>query len=74
MQIVERAAPDLLPLARHAVNARLLTDEECEALSNVLLRVFVTHLGPDDEPDREGAEADDLLGRLQLQCASYWTR
>ena len=73
-EIVELASPDLLPLARDAVNARWLTDEECEALSSVLLGVFVADLGPNDEPDREGAEADDLLGRLQQQRAGYWNR
>jgi hypothetical protein len=70
-EIVELEAPDLPPLARDAVNARWLTDEECEVLTNVLMRVFLAHLGPDDEPDRRGAEADDLLGKLQLQRASY---
>ena len=70
--IVEREAPNLLPVARDAINERWLTDEECEALVSVVLGVFLAHLGSDDEPDREGAEADDLLGRIEMQRASYW--
>ena len=72
MEIIGREAPDLLPLAREAVNARWLTDEECEALTSVLLGAFLARLHPDDEPDRQGAEADDLLGRIEMQRASYW--
>jgi hypothetical protein len=74
VEIMGREAPDLLPLARDAVNATWLTDEECEALSSVVLRIFLAHLDPDDEPDREGAEADDLLGRIEMQRPGYWRR
>jgi hypothetical protein len=59
-------------LARDAVNKRWLTDEECESLTSVVLGVFTDHLGPDDEPDQQGAEADDLLGRIAMQGARYW--
>jgi hypothetical protein len=38
----------------------------------VLLDVFMGHLGPEDEPDREGAEADELIGKVQMQPAGYW--
>jgi hypothetical protein len=72
IEIVGREAPDLLPLARDAVNTRWLTDDECEALASVVLRVFLAHIGPDDEPDQQGVEADDLLGRIQMQRTSYW--
>jgi hypothetical protein len=72
VEIVGREKPALAPLAEEAVNARWLTDEECEALVSVLLGVFTRHLGPDDEPDREGVEADSLLGRIEMQRRGYW--
>ena len=71
--IIERVAPELLPVARDAVNARWLTTEECEALVSALLNVFLNSLGCDDEPTREGAEADDLLGRIEMQREDFWT-
>jgi hypothetical protein len=61
-----------LPLARHAINARWLDDDECEALTSALLNVFTTHLGPDDEPDAYGAKADDLIGLIEMQRRGYW--
>jgi len=73
VRIVERRAPALLPLARDAVNKRWLSDEEVEALAGVALAEFLDHLGPDDEPDREGVEADNLLGVIEMQRRSYWT-
>ena len=39
---------------------------------NVLLNVFLDSLDKDDEPAREGAEADDLLGRIEMQREDYW--
>lgn len=69
--IVSRRAPALVSVAE-AVNRRWLTDEECEALSDVALGEFLAHLGPNDEPDREGREADDLLGLIEMQRRSYW--
>jgi hypothetical protein len=71
-EIIGREAPELLPLARDAVNARWLSTDECEALTNVLLRVFLDSLDRDDEPSREGAKADDLLGRIEMQRQDYW--
>ena len=62
----------LLGLATDAVNQRWLSDEEAEALSRVALDEFLAHLGPGDEPDREGAEADDLLGMIEMQRRGYW--
>jgi hypothetical protein len=70
--IIEREAPELLPLAQDAVNARWLTDDEAEALNRVLLDVFLRSRDQDDEPSREGAEADDLLGRVEMQRRGYW--
>ena len=74
MEIIGREAPDLLPLARDAMNARWLTDEECEALTSIVLDASLAHRGPDDEPDRQGDEADHLLGRIEMQRESYWRR
>lgn len=74
MGIIERVAPELLPLARDAVNARWLTTEECEALVSALLDVFLDSLDRHDEPTREGAEADDLIGRIEMQREDYWAR
>lgn len=73
-EIIGRESPDLLPLARDAVNSRWLTDDECQALVDVLLNVFLDSLDRDDEPSREGAEADDLLGRTEMQRQDYWRR
>jgi hypothetical protein len=69
--IVEDRAPELLPLVAE-VNVRWLTDEECEALSHVALNEFIDHLGPDDEPDRAGVEADELVGVIEMQRRRYW--
>jgi hypothetical protein len=71
--MVERRAPDLLRLASDSVNHRWLSDEECEALSRVALDEFLAHLGPDDEPDQAGVEADDLLGVIEMQRRGFWT-
>ena len=71
--LVQRRAPDLRALATDAVNQRWLSDDECEALSRVALDEFLAHLGPDDEPDREGVKADDLLGVIEMQRRSFWT-
>ena len=70
--LVERRAPDLRPIAAHAVNQRWLSDSEAEALSDVALQEFLDHLGPDDEPDQEGVDADDLLGVIEMQRRGYW--
>ena len=48
--IIEREAPELLPLAQDAVNARWLTDDEAEALNRVLLDVFLRSRDQDDDP------------------------
>ena len=72
VEIIRREAPDLVPLAQDAVNARWLEDNECQALSQVLLRVFINHLGSHDEPDRQGVEADGLIGRVEMQRRGYW--
>jgi hypothetical protein len=72
--IIEREAPELLPIARDGVNARWLTDDEAEALNRVLLDVFLRSRDQDDEPSREDAEADDLLGRVEMQRRGYWDR
>ena len=70
--IIQREAPNLLAIARDAVNARWLTDDEVEALNRVLLDVFLRSLDHDDEPNREGVEADNLLGRIEMQRRGYW--
>jgi hypothetical protein len=70
-RIVRRRAPDLLPTAE-AVNQRWLSDEECEALSRVALAELLDHLDPDDEPDQEGVDADDLLGVIETQRRGFW--
>jgi hypothetical protein len=72
IEIIAREAPDRLPLARHAVNARWLDDDECETLTSALLDVFTSHLGPDDEPDAYAAKADDLIGLIEMQRPGYW--
>jgi hypothetical protein len=72
IEIIEREAPHLLPLARDEVNTRWLTGEECKALVNVLLDMFLRSLDLNDEPSREGAQADDLLGRIEMQRQDYW--
>lgn len=59
-------------MARHAVNARWLDDDECETLTSALLDVFTSHLGPDDEPDAYAAKADDLIGLIEMQRPGYW--
>ncbi|HMJ32315.1 MAG TPA: hypothetical protein VK501_00245 [Baekduia sp.] len=69
--IVERRAPALLPLAGE-INRRWLSDEECEALSRLALNEFLDHLGPDDEPDRAGVDADELVGVLEMHRRGYW--
>ena len=74
VSVIDRAAPELLPLARDAVNKRWLTNEECEALVSALFGVFLDSLDQDDEPRREGTEADDLLGRVEMQREEYWSR
>lgn len=72
--IIERESPELLPIARDAVNSRWLTDDEAGAVNRVLLDVFLRSLDEDDEPSREGVEADDLLGRVEMQRRGYWDR
>ena len=72
IEIVRREAPDLLPLAREAVNARWLSTDECKALTDVLLGVFLDSRDRDQSPTREGVEADDLLGRIEMQRQDYW--
>jgi hypothetical protein len=72
IDIIGREKPELLPLARDAVNTRWLDDAECEALTSTLLNVFLAHLRPDDEPDRYGATADELTGLIEMQRPSYW--
>jgi hypothetical protein len=72
--IIEREAPELLDIARDAVNTRSLTDDEAEALKRVLLDVFLRSLDQDDEPSREGVEADGLLGSVEMQRRGYWER
>ena len=71
--LVEQRAPDLRALATDAVNRRWLSDDECESLARVALDELLAHLGPDDEPDRQGVEADDLVGLIEMQRRSYWT-
>lgn len=71
VEIIQREAPELAPLAQDAVNARWLDDDECESLTGVLLAVFTAHLDAHDEPDRDGAEADDLIGRIEIQRRGY---
>jgi len=46
VDIVGRESPELLPLARDAVNMRWLTDEECESLKSVVLGALSTTLAP----------------------------
>lgn len=72
--IIEREAPELLDIARDAVNIRWLTDDEAGALNRVLLDVFLRSLDQDDEPSRERVEADGLLGSVEMQRRGYWER
>lgn len=72
VEIIEVEAPELVPIARDAVNVRWLTDDEVEALNRVLLGVLLRSLDNDDEPDPKGVEADSLLGRLEMQRRAYW--
>jgi hypothetical protein len=74
VEIIGRDAPDRLPLARDAVNKRWLSDAEAQTLTSVLLDVFLRSLDAHDEPSREGVEADDLLGRIEMQREGYWNR
>jgi hypothetical protein len=72
IEIVDRVAPDLVPLARDVVNMRWLTEDECKALTAPLDEVLMDFLGRDDETSREGDEVDDVLGRLEMQRRDYW--
>jgi hypothetical protein len=36
------------------------------------LDVFLRSRDQDDEPRREGAKADDLLDRIEMQREDYW--
>ena len=72
IEIISRVAPNLVPLARDEVNTRWLTEDECEALTAALENVFLESLDRDNETTGEGAEADDLLGRLEMQRRGYW--
>lgn len=72
VEIIGRAAPDLVSLARDAVNTRWLTDDEVESLVSALLDVFLDSRDQDDEAWREGVDADDLLGRIAKQRLSFW--
>lgn len=71
IEVVEREAPNLVSVARDAVNVRWLSDDEVVALKGVLLDVFLRSLDRHDEPDAEGAEADRLSGRVELQGRAY---
>jgi hypothetical protein len=62
---IEREAPELRNLACDAVNARWLTDDEAGALNGIRLNVFLRSLDQEDEPSREGVEADHR---------GYWDR
>lgn len=70
--ILGRDVPELLPLAEEAINQRWLEDEEVERLTSALLKIFLAHLGPDDEPDAYGARADELVGLVEMQRRAYW--
>lgn len=73
VEIVGREAPDLLPSARKTARPTWLTDEECDALSTPIEAVLFDQLDRDGEAARRAAdEADDLLGRLQMQREGYW--
>jgi hypothetical protein len=72
VEIVRRHRPELLTLARDEVNTRWLTDDEAHSLSDVLLAVFLDHLGDADEPDAEAAAADDLVGLVEMQREAFF--
>jgi hypothetical protein len=73
VEIVGREAPGLLPLAGKTARPTWLTDEECDALSTPVETVLFDQLDRDGEPaGRAASDADDLLGRLQMQREGYW--
>jgi hypothetical protein len=73
VEIVGREAPDVLPLARKTARPTWLTDEECDALSAPVEAVLFDQLDRDAAAARRAAsEADDLVGRLQMQREGFW--
>lgn len=71
-RIVGKHDSALLALVYEAVNVRLLTDAEVDALAAMLLDVFEASLNGTDEPSEQGEQADRLAGLLQQQRLSYW--
>jgi hypothetical protein len=70
---MDREAPQHESLARYGVNARLLTDDEANALSQVVRHVFERSLDENGEPDEHGKQADEILGLIDMQRQAYWT-
>ena len=68
---IERDAPELLTTARDAVNAWWLTDDEADALNRVVPEILLRS-ERDGEPSREGVEADDRCGRVEMRRRTYW--
>jgi hypothetical protein len=73
---METHAPHLVGVAcdlgHHGSDPRWLTDEQCADLVQAALNGFLSDLDADDEPGRAGVEADDLLGRIEMQRRGYW--
>lgn len=63
-EVVAKRRPELLPLAEK-VGVKVLTEEQLEALSDVVLKEFLEEgLQEDDEPNPRGIVLDDVMGFL----------
>jgi len=63
-EVVAKRRPELVPLADR-VGVEVLTEEQLDALSDVVLQEFLGEgLQEDDEPNAYGIRLDDLLGWL----------
>ena len=63
-EVVAKHRPELLPLA-DKVGVEILTEEQLEMLSEVVLQEFLeVGLQEDDEPNPRGIMLDDVMGFL----------
>lgn len=63
-EVVAKRRPELLPLA-NKVGVEVLTEEQLETLSDVVLQEFLEEgLQEDDEPNPRGIVLDDVMGFL----------
>jgi len=64
LEVVAKRRPELLPLAKK-VGVEVLTEEQLETLSDVVLQEFVEEgLQENDEPNPRGIVLDDVMGFL----------